>query len=145
MEFFHHKTKYPFMATRRRWYLVSTVLIVAALTSFAFRGLNLGIDFTGGVVLELEFAQDANLEQRRERTIPARLEEGDSADGKPRARSIFVHRGELKPEVVGREAHDHQSAVLVLAIHRLEAFVLMRVAAVARRVDDEQHLALELT
>ena len=65
MEFFHHKTKYPFMATRRRWYLVSTVLIVAALTSFAFRGLNLGIDFTGGVVLELEFSQDANLEQVR--------------------------------------------------------------------------------
>jgi preprotein translocase subunit SecF len=65
MEFFHHKTKYPFMATRRRWYLVSAVLIVAALTSFAVRGLNLGIDFTGGVVLELEFAQDANLEQVR--------------------------------------------------------------------------------
>jgi len=65
MEFFHHKTKYPFMATRRRWYLVSAILIVAALTSFAVRGLNLGIDFTGGVVLELEFAQDANLEKIR--------------------------------------------------------------------------------
>jgi preprotein translocase subunit SecF len=48
MEFFHKKTRYPFMGTRRRWYLVSAVLIVAALVSFTFRGLNLGIDFTGG-------------------------------------------------------------------------------------------------
>src|SRR4029453_11126273 len=65
MEFFHKKTNYPFMGTRRRWYVVSTILIVAALTSFLVRGLNLGIDFTGGVVLELEFQKDADLEKVR--------------------------------------------------------------------------------
>jgi preprotein translocase subunit SecF len=65
MEFFHKKTNYPFMATRRRWYVVSAIVLLAAMTSFAFRGLNLGIDFTGGVVLELEFSQDANIEQVR--------------------------------------------------------------------------------
>jgi preprotein translocase subunit SecF len=66
MEFFHHKTKYPFMATRRRWYFVSAILLLAATTSFMVRGLNLGIDFTGGIVLELEFSQDANLEEIRQ-------------------------------------------------------------------------------
>jgi len=65
MEFFHKRTSYPFMGTRRRWYVVSTVLIVAALLSFAVRGLNLGIDFTGGVVLELSFPQSADLEKVR--------------------------------------------------------------------------------
>jgi preprotein translocase subunit SecF len=65
MEFFHKKTSYPFMGTRKRWYIVSTVLIVAAVTSFLFRGLNLGIDFTGGVVLELEFPQAVDLEKVR--------------------------------------------------------------------------------
>jgi preprotein translocase subunit SecF len=65
MEFFHRKTKYPFMATRRRWYVVSAIVLIAAMTSFGFRGLNLGIDFTGGVVLELEFSHDANIEQVR--------------------------------------------------------------------------------
>jgi preprotein translocase subunit SecF len=65
MEFFHRKTSYPFMGTRKRWYIVSAVLIIAALTSFFVRGLNLGIDFTGGVVLELEFPQAADLEKVR--------------------------------------------------------------------------------
>jgi preprotein translocase subunit SecF len=65
MEFFHRKTRYPFMGTRKRWYIVSAVLIIAALTSFLVRGLNLGIDFTGGVVLELEFPQAVDLEKVR--------------------------------------------------------------------------------
>jgi preprotein translocase subunit SecF len=65
MEFFHRKTSYPFMGTRKRWYIVSAVLIIAALTSLFVRGLNLGIDFTGGVVLELEFPQAVNLEKVR--------------------------------------------------------------------------------
>jgi preprotein translocase subunit SecF len=65
MEFFHKKTRYPFMGTRRRWYVISAVLIVAALASFAVRGLNLGIDFTGGVVLELQFPAAADIEQVR--------------------------------------------------------------------------------
>lgn len=65
MEFFHKKTSFGFMATRRTWYAISAVMIVAALASFAVRGLNLGIDFTGGVVLELQFPQAADLEKVR--------------------------------------------------------------------------------
>jgi preprotein translocase subunit SecF len=65
MEFFHKKTSYPFMRTRRTWYVVSAIMIVVSLVSLATRGLNFGIDFTGGVVLELTFPQDADLEKIR--------------------------------------------------------------------------------
>ena len=65
MEFFHKKTSYPFMATRKRWYVVSAILIVVSLASLATRQLNFGIDFTGGVVLEFAFPQAADLEQVR--------------------------------------------------------------------------------
>ncbi len=66
MEFFHKKTSYPFMATRRRWYVASAVLILASLASLAVQGLNFGIDFTGGVVMEFAFPKAADLEKVRE-------------------------------------------------------------------------------
>ena len=65
MEFFSHKTRFPFMATRKRWYVVSAVIILTALASLAIRVLNFGIDFTGGVELEIGFPQDADLQQVR--------------------------------------------------------------------------------
>ena len=65
MEFFRKVTRFPFMATRRRWYVVSAVIILASLAMLAVRGLNFGIDFTGGVVLEFHFPDAANLEQVR--------------------------------------------------------------------------------
>jgi len=65
MEFFKNRTGFRFMAQRRRWYAVSAALLLASLLLVAFRGLNLGIDFTGGVVLELSFPQEADLDQVR--------------------------------------------------------------------------------
>jgi preprotein translocase subunit SecF len=65
MEFFKKKTSFRFMGLRRRWYVVSGVLILASILLLAFRGLNFGIDFTGGVVLELSLPQAADLEKVR--------------------------------------------------------------------------------
>jgi preprotein translocase subunit SecF len=53
------------MPLRMRWYAISGVLIVASLLMIGIRGLNLGIDFTGGVVLELSFPQAADLDKVR--------------------------------------------------------------------------------
>jgi preprotein translocase subunit SecF len=65
MEFFHKVTTYPFMHTRRMWYGVSTVAIIASIALLFWHGLNLGIDFTGGVVLEFQYPQKADLEKTR--------------------------------------------------------------------------------
>jgi len=65
MEFFRKVTRFPFMHTRRRWYAVSAIIILASLVALVTRGLNFGIDFTGGVVLELSFPQAAELEKVR--------------------------------------------------------------------------------
>jgi preprotein translocase subunit SecF len=54
------------MATRRIWYTLSVVLMLAALASFATRGLNLAIDFTGGINVEATFTTAAPLDRIRE-------------------------------------------------------------------------------
>ena len=46
---------YNFMALRRPALLLSAVLVLASLAFLFTRGLNLGIDFTGGNVIQLEF------------------------------------------------------------------------------------------
>jgi preprotein translocase subunit SecF len=65
MEFFHKVTRFPFMHTRKVWYGLSAFLIVASLALVLFRGLNLGVDFTGGVVVETNFPQAPNIEGLR--------------------------------------------------------------------------------
>jgi preprotein translocase subunit SecF len=65
MEFFHKVTRFPFMNTRKVWYGLSAALIIISLALVLIRGLNLGVDFTGGVVVETNFPQAPNIETLR--------------------------------------------------------------------------------
>ena len=65
MEFFHKVTRFPFMRTRKVWYGLSAVLIVGSLLLVFIHGLNLGVDFTGGVVVETNFTQPPNTDRLR--------------------------------------------------------------------------------
>ncbi len=55
-----------FMAQRRLWLIVSAVLIIGSIFMLATRGLNFGIDFTGGTVIEVGYPEPVELEQVRE-------------------------------------------------------------------------------
>ncbi len=61
MEFFHKVSNVPFMRQRKLWYAVSALMIVASLVSLATRGLNFGIDFTGGTTVQVRFPGPANV------------------------------------------------------------------------------------
>lgn len=43
------EVSYDFVAKRRRWYIISAVAIVVSLLAVLFNGLNMGIEFRGGV------------------------------------------------------------------------------------------------
>ena len=61
MEFFHKVSNIPFMRQRKLWYAVSALMIVGSLLSLATRGLNFGIDFTGGTTVQVRFPGAANV------------------------------------------------------------------------------------
>ncbi|HEV7633462.1 MAG TPA: protein translocase subunit SecF [Steroidobacteraceae bacterium] len=75
MEFFHKPTSFPFMATRKLWYSLSILMVIASITSFYFKGLNLAIDFTGGVSIEASYPGAANIEGIRESLVKAGFHE----------------------------------------------------------------------
>jgi preprotein translocase subunit SecF len=65
VEFFHKKTSFPFMATRKVWYTLSAILMIGSFASFFGKGLNFAIDFTGGVQVEATFPKSVNTEEVR--------------------------------------------------------------------------------
>ena len=56
----------PFVKTNLYGMAISSVLLVITLISLSFKGLTLGLDFTGGVSLELKYEQKADLERIRQ-------------------------------------------------------------------------------
>jgi preprotein translocase subunit SecF len=69
MEFFSKKTNFDFLGRRRLAFVFSAVLMIGSLILLVpgVRGLNFGIDFTGGVLIELAYPATANLPDIRER------------------------------------------------------------------------------
>ncbi|MDH3729779.1 MAG: protein translocase subunit SecF [Acidimicrobiia bacterium] len=48
------ETVFDFVGNRRRWFLLSSILVLLSLGSLAVRQLNLSVDFEGGTVVEVE-------------------------------------------------------------------------------------------
>lgn len=65
MQLFKKATNIDFMGARKGAIGLSLALIVVSLLSLGFRGLNFGIDFTGGTLIEVGYPETADLAQIR--------------------------------------------------------------------------------
>ena len=77
MEFFRFKHDIPFMSWRRTGAVISIVTFILSVYFIATKGLNLGVDFTGGTVLEVSHSQTADLGKIR--NVLADLEMSDAS------------------------------------------------------------------
>ncbi len=58
-------TKIPFMALHKVTFAISAVMIIGSILLLVFKGLNLGIDFKGGILLDVRMPQAADLPSMR--------------------------------------------------------------------------------
>jgi preprotein translocase subunit SecF len=66
MEFFKIKRDIPFMSYGKYTTTISLVTFILAVFFLATKGLNFGVDFTGGTVIEVHYAQPADIAKVRE-------------------------------------------------------------------------------
>jgi preprotein translocase subunit SecF len=62
MEFFKIRRVIPFMRFALAFNVISIATFIAAVAFIAIRGLNFSIEFTGGTLMEVSYAQSANVE-----------------------------------------------------------------------------------
>jgi preprotein translocase subunit SecF len=66
MEFFRYRSPYDFMSKSKLSLSISFVLVVASLILLFTKGLNLGVDFAGGTVVQVKYKDVAPIESMRE-------------------------------------------------------------------------------
>jgi len=59
-------TTIDFLKFRKIGYAISIVMCTVAVLSIAFKGFNYGIDFSGGILIEVKSAQPINMEKMRQ-------------------------------------------------------------------------------
>jgi len=62
-----HDTKIDFVGKRKHIFLFSILITIASIFAFAFNGLNFGVDFRGGFVMEIRTQEKADLGALREK------------------------------------------------------------------------------
>jgi preprotein translocase SecF subunit len=62
---FATNTKIKFLALRKPAFILSTILIISSVLIYSFNGLNFGIDFRGGTLIEIETNEPENLSTLR--------------------------------------------------------------------------------
>jgi len=66
MEFFKNETHVNFLAARIPAFVLSFLLVAASIGFIAVKGLNFGLDFTGGVLLEVAYPEAVELDPVRQ-------------------------------------------------------------------------------
>lgn len=155
MDFFYIESHIQFLKVRKAAYAISAVLVLVSLASLATRGLNFGIEFRGGVVIEAGFPESVDLPpirtalesvgidrtvvqhfgSSREVTVQLMAEEGaDPAGTRDRVMDVLrtvdagaeLRRVEFVGPQVGRELAEQGGLAALFALLMILAYVSFR-------------------
>jgi len=155
MDFFQIESHIEFLKVRKVAFAISAVLIIVSLVSLATRGLNFGIEFRGGVVIEAGFPESIDLPpiraaleaagidrtvvqhfgSSREVTVQLMAEEGvDAGATRDQVMNILrtvdagaeLRRVEFVGPQVGRELAEQGALATLFALLMILAYVSFR-------------------
>ncbi|MEK7768989.1 MAG: protein translocase subunit SecF [Pseudomonadota bacterium] len=110
MEFFRIKRDIPFMSWGKYTTAISLATFILSVFFLFSKGLNLGVDFTGGTVMEVGYSQTADL--NRVRDVVAKLGMGDaSVQNFGTSRDVLI-RLPAKPEISSAQLSETVMAAL---------------------------------
>ena len=144
-----------FMGARRVAVAISAVVIAASLVSLVARGLNFGLDFTGGDLLELTYEGEANLADIRAALTEEGFEnplvqnfgttsdvlvrlplQAESEEGDTRARvlealqardpTVELRRADFVGPQVGEELTERGGLAMLIALVLIFVYVMLR-------------------
>ncbi|WP_306481488.1 protein translocase subunit SecF [Limnobacter sp.] len=112
MELFRIKNDIPFMRHAKIFNIISFLTFAAAVFFLSTKGLNLSVEFTGGVLVEARYSQPAELEKIREGLRATGIDE-PQVQNFGTARDVLVRLAvkDLQSGVLGTEGKLNQQAM----------------------------------
>jgi preprotein translocase subunit SecF len=125
--------KFDIIGKRYWWFLFSALILIPGLISIAVQGFNLGIDFTGGTLLDLKFARPVTVTEVRDVLKDYHMENSTiqlaSTEQVEAAANVFIRSRELDD--------NERKAVLTDMGQKLGAFEVLRVEHVGAVIGSE--------
>jgi preprotein translocase subunit SecF len=119
MEVFNPNSNINFLGWRKVSITISTILIVIALSAIFIKGLNYGLDFTGGVLVETEYANPVEVGDVRAALADAGFADAQVVSSGARDVAIRLQNRDAKTASSGTEAkskNDQLSADVLKAL-----------------------------
>ena len=132
MEIFRVKKDIPFMKYRGISAIISTLTFVLAIAFLSIKGLNLGVDFTGGTIMEVSYPEAANIENIRETLVTLNLTD-TQVQNFGTANDVLI-RLPIIPDLSIAELSEKVAVALKAGNRDVE---IMRVESVGAQVGDE--------
>ncbi|AZO95046.1 protein translocase subunit SecF [Halocella sp. SP3-1] len=90
------------LGKRKMWYTISLVILIIGLLFISFKGMNFGLDFRGGTLLEFKFDQEVSNEEVRTLLADTGLIEGAKVQqtAEEGINGVLIRTKELSPEQI---------------------------------------------
>ena len=125
-------TNIDFMKTRVFTYVLSLILVALSFLSIYYKGFNFGIDFSGGVLMEIKSEQPINIEEVRSKLSVLNLDELN-------LQTIGAENKELMIRAQADNANEESQRKAVVEIKKIlgDSYEYRRVENVGPQVGDE--------